>query len=215
MPLVEQLHPNWIEILGEKVALLTEIEDRLKGENFLPAGQNILRALSFDPFTAKVLILGQDPYPNRDDAMGLAFSSARSDGKLPASLKNIFLELGSDLKIPTPESGDLSLWCEQGVVLLNRVLTCRAGVSDSHSQLGWRGFTYEVVKNLAKLDLVAILWGKSAQELSSLFSENRLITSVHPSPLSAYRGFFGSRPFSRANQLLIDSGRAPIDWSLH
>jgi len=214
MSLVDQLHSNWRKLLGEKVDLLIQIELALQGETFLPAPENVLRALSYDPMAAKVLILGQDPYPNSDDAMGLAFSTARNDAKLPASLKNIFRELETDLKYSPPKSGDLSPWCEQGVVLLNRVLTCRVGESDSHARLGWREFTYEVVKVLASLDVVAILWGSSAQELSQLFSVDRLITSVHPSPLSAYRGFFGSKPFSRANQLLIESEREPVNWSL-
>jgi uracil-DNA glycosylase len=215
MSFADQLHPNWHQLLGEKVLLLNEIEGRLQGEDYLPATHNVLKALSYDPASAKVLILGQDPYPNREDAMGLAFSSARSDGKMPASLKNIFLELESDLEIATPKSCDLSPWSERGVVLLNRVLTCRVGESDSHSKQGWRDFTYEVVKTLAQSQVVAILWGNSAQELSALFSEDHLITSVHPSPLSAYRGFFGSKPFSRANHLLIQSGRSPVDWSLN
>ncbi|MEY4037032.1 MAG: hypothetical protein RL201_413 [Actinomycetota bacterium] len=214
MSFADQLHPKWQQLLGDKVKLLNEIEARLQGEDYLPATKNVLKALSYDPSLAKVLILGQDPYPNREDAMGLAFSSARSDGKLPASLKNIFQELSADLEFPTPESGDLAPWCDQGVVLLNRVLTCQVGESDSHSALGWRDFTYEVVRVLAELNVVAILWGKLAQEVSPLFSNDRLITSVHPSPLSAYRGFFGSKPFSKANQLLIHSGRTPVDWTL-
>jgi len=214
MSFADQLHPNWHQLLSEKVKLLNELEVRLQGEDYLPTTPNVLKALSYDPFSAKVLILGQDPYPNREDAMGLAFSSGRSNGRLPASLKNLFIELSSDLEIASPKNGDLSPWCDQGVVLLNRVLTCRVGESDSHSQIGWRDFTYEVVSNLAKLDVVAVLWGKSAQELSALFPKDRLITSVHPSPLSAYRGFFGSKPFSKANQLLIQSGRTPVDWSL-
>lgn len=173
-----------------------------------------MKALSYDPDTAKVLILGQDPYPNPSDAMGLAFSSSRSDGTLPASLKNIYLELVSDLGVNAPTQGDLTPWCNQGVVLLNRVLTCRIGESRSHFNIGWREFTFEIVQILAALDVVAILWGNSAQEVAQLFSPNRLITSVHPSPLSVYRGFFGSKPFSKTNKMLIESGRTPIDWSL-
>ena len=214
MILKEQLHPNWIELLGSKVELLIEIEDRLRGGDFLPAKEDILKALSWDPREAKVLILGQDPYPNSDDAMGLAFSTKRSDGKLPASLKNIFTELVADLDIDHPASGDLSPWCNQGVVLLNRTLTCRVGVSDSHRDIGWRVFTFEVVKILASFDVVAILWGNSAQELSNLFKPSHLITSSHPSPLSAYRGFFGSKPFSNANEVLKLSGRGELDWRL-
>ena len=212
--LSSQLHPNWRELLGEKIQLLNGIEEKLQARNFLPARDQILKALTYDPLLSKVLILGQDPYPNFEDAMGLAFSTARVSGKLPASLKNIFSELSTDLGIDPPTTGDLSPWCESGVVLLNRTLTCRVGESDSHSDLGWRDFTLEVVKALAALDAVAILWGNSAQEVAYLFAENRRITSPHPSPLSAYRGFFGSKPFSRANSALIESGRTPINWNL-
>ena len=214
MALAEQLHPNWRKLLGESVQLLVPIEEKLSNEDYLPRKTNLLRSLTFNPLDAKVLILGQDPYPNKEDAMGLAFSTARADGSLPASLKNIFIELNSDLGILKPTSGDLTPWCNQGVVLLNRTLSCRIGESGSHRDLGWREFTFEVVKVLADLDVVAILWGKSAQELSNLFTEERLIESVHPSPLSAYRGFFGSKPFSRANALLQASNRQAINWEL-
>ncbi len=214
MALVEQLHPNWRKLLGESVQLLLPIEEKLSTEDYLPDKTNLLRSLTFNPLDAKVLILGQDPYPNKEDAIWLAFSTARADGSLPASLKNIFIELNSDLGIEKPTSGDLTPWCNQGVVLLNRTLSCRIGESDSHRDLGWREFTFEVVKVLADLDVVAILWGKSAQELSNLFTEERLIESVHPSPLSAYRGFFGSKPFSRANALLQASNRQAINWEL-
>lgn len=214
MELSEQLHPNWRKLLGEKVELLDLIQSKLSRENYLPAESDLLRSLTLDPFDAKVLILGQDPYPNQIDAMGLAFSTARTDGTLPASLKNIFIELSADLGIKQPSSGDLTPWCDQGVVLLNRTLSCRIGESNSHRDIGWREFTDAVVKVLADLDVVAILWGKSAQELSNLFAHDRLIKSVHPSPLSAYRGFFGSKPFSKANELLRKSGREEIHWNL-
>ncbi len=214
MALAEQLHPNWRKLLGESVQLLLPIEEKLSTEDYLPGKANLLRSLTFNPLDAKVLILGQDPYPNKEDAMGLAFSTARADGSLPASLKNIFIELNSDLGIEKPTSGDLTPWCNQGVVLLNRTLSCRIGESGSHRDLGWREFTFEVVKVLADLGVVAILWGKSAQELSNLFTKERVIESVHPSPLSAYRGFFGSKPFSRANDLLQASNRQAINWEL-
>ena len=214
MSFAQQLHPNWIKALGQKVKLLASLEEKLNGENYLPGQEDVLKSLSYDPKNARVLILGQDPYPNPIDAMGLAFSTARTDGSLPASLKNIFTELSSDLGVPIPSSGDLSPWCEQGVVLLNRTLTCRNGESGSHRDIGWREFTDAVVKFLANQGVVAILWGKSAQEVSGFFDPKRLITSVHPSPLSAYRGFFGSKPFSKANQTLLDLGKGEINWSL-
>ena len=210
----DQLHPGWRDLLKGSLDLLDQIELELKESSFLPQHQDVMKCLSFNPSEAKVLILGQDPYPNSDDAMGLAFSTARRDGKLPASLKNIYRELVDDLDIPYPTSGDLSPWCKQGVVLLNRTLTCAEGESNSHRDIGWREFTDQVVSVLAQQGVVAILWGANAQEVEHHFPQSDCISSVHPSPLSAYRGFFGSKPFSRANQVLVSKGRQPIDWSI-
>jgi len=210
----DQLHPGWRDLLKGSLDLLDQIELELKESSFLPQHQDVMKCLSFNPSEAKVLILGQDPYPNSDDAMGLAFSTARRDGKLPASLKNIYRELVDDLDIPYPTSGDLSPWCKQGVVLLNRTLTCAEGESNSHRDIGWREFTDQVVSVLAQQGVVAILWGANAQEVEHHFPKSDCISSVHPSPLSAYRGFFGSKPFSRANQVLVGKGRQPIDWSI-
>ena len=210
----DQLHPGWRDLLKGSLDLLDQIELELKETSFLPQHQDVMKCLSFNPSEAKVLILGQDPYPNSDDAMGLAFSTARRDGKLPASLKNIYRELVDDLDIPHPTSGDLSPWCKQGVVLLNRTLTCAEGESNSHRNIGWREFTDQVVSVLAQQGVVAILWGANAQEVEHHFPKSDCISSVHPSPLSAYRGFFGSKPFSRANQVLVGKGRQPIDWSI-
>ena len=210
----DQLHPGWRDLLKGSLDLLDQIELELKETSFLPQHQDVMKCLSFNPSEAKVLILGQDPYPNSDDAMGLAFSTARRDGKLPASLKNIYRELVDDLDIPHPTSGDLSPWCKQGVVLLNRTLTCAEGESNSHRDIGWREFTDQVVSVLAQQGVVAILWGANAQEVEHHFPKSDCISSVHPSPLSAYRGFFGSKPFSRSNQLLVAKGRQPIDWSI-
>ena len=210
----DQLHPAWRDLLKGSLDLLDQIELELKETSFLPQHQDVMKCLSFNPSEAKVLILGQDPYPNSDDAMGLAFSTARRNGKLPASLKNIYRELVDDLEIPHPTSGDLSPWCKQGVVLLNRTLTCAEGESNSHRSIGWREFTDQVVSVLAQQGVVAILWGANAQEVEHHFPQSDCISSVHPSPLSAYRGFFGSKPFSRANQVLVGKGRQPIDWSI-
>ena len=210
----DQLHPGWRDLLKGSLDLLDQIELELKESSFLPQHQDVMKCLSFNPSEAKVLILGQDPYPNSDDAMGLAFSTARRDGKLPASLKNIYRELVDDLDIPYPTSGDLSPWCKQGVVLLNRTLTCAEGESNSHRDIGWREFTDQVVSVLAQQGVVAILWGANAQEVEHHFPKSDCISSVHPSPLSAYREFFGSKPFSRANQVLVSEGRQPIDWSI-
>ena len=210
----DQLHPGWWDLLKGSLDLLDQIELELKESYFLPQHQDVMKCLSFNPSEAKVLILGQDPYPSAIDAMGLAFSTARRDGKLPASLKNIYRELVDDLDIPHPTSGDLSPWCKQGVVLLNRTLTCAEGESNSHRDIGWREFTDQVVSVLAQQGVVAILWGANAQEVEHHFPKSDCISSVHPSPLSAYRGFFGSKPFSRANQVLVGKGRQPIDWSI-
>ena len=210
----DQLHPGWRDLLKESLDLLDQIELKLNETSFLPQHQDVMKCLSFNPSGAKVLILGQDPYPNADDAMGLAFSTARRDGKLPSSLKNIYRELVDDLGISHPVSGDLSPWCEQGVVLLNRTLTCAEGESNSHKDIGWRVFTDQVVSVLAQQGVVAILWGANAQEVQHHFLQSDCISSVHPSPLSAYRGFFGSKPFTRANQILLAKGRQPIDWSI-
>ena len=210
----EQLHPSWRKVLASELDLLDEIESKIASENYLPKHDLVMRALSSDFDSAKVLILGQDPYPNVSDPVGLAFSIPPDKRKLPPTLKNIFKELNSDLGVPIPGHGDLSPWAEQGVVLLNRTLTCRSGESNSHSKIGWGRFSEECVSALAESGCVAILWGAGAQELSNYFPERKLIMSAHPSPLSAYRGFFGSKPFSRANYALLASGIAPIDWSI-
>jgi uracil-DNA glycosylase len=210
----DQLHPSWRELLKDNLKLLDEIEEKVSQDNFLPDHNLVLRALSRDFFGSKVLILGQDPYPNPIYPVGFAFSVPSEIKALPASLKNIFKELDSDLGLPAPRNGDLTPWSEQGVLLLNRTLTCRSGESNSHIDLGWREFTDICVKSLAESGVVAILWGNNAQECSKYFPESKVIASPHPSPLSAHRGFFGSKPFSRANDLLIASGKAPIDWAL-
>ena len=210
----EQLHPSWKETLKDYLPLLDEIEGKISFDPYLPKKDLVMRALSRDLYDSKVLILGQDPYPNPDHAVGLAFSIPAEEKKLPSSLKNIFKELNTDLGISTPESGDLSPWLEQGVVLLNRTLTCRSGESNSHAQIGWRSFTEVCVAKIAELGAIAILWGNSAQECSKYFTTDKLITAPHPSPLSAHRGFFGSKPFSRANAALVLAGKPPINWSL-
>jgi len=210
----EQLHPSWRKLLQANLTLLDEIEEKIALEKYLPDHGLVMRALSYDFRAAKVLILGQDPYPNPIYPSGLAFSVPSDAVKIPSSLKNIFKELHSDLNISTSGSGDLSPWASQGVVLLNRTLTCRYGESNSHVELGWRVFTERCVALLANAGVIAILWGNSAQECSKYFAADKLITSPHPSPLSAHRGFFGSRPFSRTNAALIVEGKEAIDWSL-
>jgi uracil-DNA glycosylase len=210
----DQIHPGWREVLKGSLELLDQIEIKLHAEAYLPAHEDVMKSLTFDPSQARVLILGQDPYPSAVDAMGLAFSTARTDGKLPATLKNIYRELVDDLGVSHPNSGDLSPWCKQGVVLLNRTLTCVEGESNSHKDIGWRELTNQVVSILAKQEVVAILWGANAREVEDAFHKSDCISSVHPSPLSAYRGFFGSKPFSRANQILTAKGQDPINWGI-
>ena len=210
----EQLHPSWRESLQDYLPLLDEIELKVSADSYLPNRDLVMRALSRDFYQSKVLILGQDPYPNPIHPVGLAFSIPAQERKFPPSLKNIFKELNTDLGIDVPDNGDLSRWADQGVVLLNRTLTCRSGESNSHLDSGWKAFTEICVAKLAQLQTIAILWGSNAQECSKHFQSPRLITSPHPSPLSAHRGFFGSKPFSRANAGLIALGRTPIDWSL-
>jgi len=210
----DQLHPSWRKVLADELELLDEIESKISMDSFLPEHNLVLRALSSEFDSAKVLILGQDPYPNPGDAVGLSFSIPADQRRLPPTLKNIIKELNTDIGVPTPSHGDLTPWAQQGVVLLNRTLTCRSGESNSHAKVGWGMFTEACVSALADSGCVAILWGANAQELSKYFSPQKLITSVHPSPLSAYRGFFSSKPFSRANKALIEIGREPINWSL-
>ena len=210
----EQLHPSWQELLIDHLDLLDEIESRISDDQYLPAHPLVMRALTYDFRSAKVLILGQDPYPNPLHAMGLAFSVPANIQVLPPTLRNIFKELKADLQIEKGGDGNLSGWADQGVVLLNRTLTCRIGESNSHLAAGWRTFTQACVSALAESEVVAILWGANAQEVKDSFAEDRLITSPHPSPLSAYRGFFGSKPFTRANTELVKMGRDPINWSL-
>ena len=210
----EQLHPSWQESLKDYLSLLDEIEKKISVDSYLPNSELVMRALSRDMHQTKVLILGQDPYPNPSYPVGLAFSICQKETVFPPSLKNIFKELKADAGVDIPKSGDLSPWAEQGVVLLNRTLTCRTGESNSHVDSGWRSFTELCVEKIASLGAIAILWGNNAQECSKYFATDKLITAPHPSPLSAHRGFFGSKPFSRANAALIAAGKSPIDWSL-
>ena len=176
-----------------------------------PEFANIFRSLTRSIKSTRVVIFGQDPYPTKGHAHGLAFSVDKSTSPLPASLRNIFAELNSDYGI-SREDGDLSDWFDQGVLLVNRVLTTKTGSSLAHSDFGWQEITDVVARELGKHDVVAILWGKNAGELAQYFRTDWLIQSVHPSPLSAYRGFFGSRPFSRCNEILQAHKKSSIRW---
>ncbi len=221
LPLEELVHPTWVPALKGEQSRLTALGDFLREENsagrpWLPAGANILRAFQQPLPAIQVLIVGQDPYPTPGHAVGLSFSVAPDVQPLPRSLTNIFKELVADLGVPPPRNGDLSPWSTQGVLLLNRVLTVQAGEAGSHRGRGWEQFTEAAIRALVgrQQPLVAILWGRDAQSLVPLMPEVPIIASAHPSPLSAERGFFGSRPFSRANHLLVQAGATPIDWAL-
>jgi uracil-DNA glycosylase len=186
------------------------------GNGYLPRGENVLRAFSRPLREVKVLIVGQDPYPTPGHPVGLSFCVAPEVRPVPRSLANIFAELRSDLGHPVPESGDLRPWADQGVLLLNRVLTVRPGAPGSHRGRGWEQVTDRAIAALCERGgpLAAVLWGRDAQRLKPLLGSVPTVESVHPSPLSASRGFFGSRPFSRVNDLLNQQGAAPVDWRL-
>lgn len=206
--LIRLLPKPWHDFVDLK--LLSEISNNLKS-SFIPKQDSIFRALQTSPKQVKVVIVGQDPYPNPRHAMGLAFSIPAGVSPLPKSLKNIFAELKNDLAIDR-SNGDLSDWANQGVLLLNRSLTVEPGRSDSHSDLGWQDFTKDIIQVAADNGALAILWGSEAQKIRNLFSESDVFESAHPSPLSAYRGFFGSRPFSKVNDRLVEKGLTPIKW---
>ena len=216
------MHPTWVPVLEHERETLTVIGEFLRqesaaGQAWLPAGDNILRAFARPLTDVRVLIVGQDPYPTPGHAVGLSFSVAPDARPIPRSLQNIYKELESDLGIPRPASGDLSPWADQGVLLLNRVLTVRSGEPGSHRGIGWERITDAAIAGLVARDdepLVAILWGKDAQALEPALPDVPLIISAHPSPMSADRGFCGSKPFSRANEYLEDLGGDPVDWSL-
>ena len=188
------------------------------GRQYLPAGQNVLRAFTFPFDRVRVLIVGQDPYPTPGHAVGLSFSVAADVRPLPRSLENIYKEYGTDLGYPAPTNGDLAPWAERGVMLLNRVLTVRPGNPASHRGKGWEAVTECAIRALVarQQPMVAVLWGRDASTLKPMLDGSGCVAieSPHPSPLSASRGFFGSRPFSRANELLEGMGADPIDWRL-
>ena len=219
--LSELVAPDWAEALGPVAGRITELGEFLRaeiaaGRSYLPAGENILRAFRQPLADVRVLIVGQDPYPTPGHPVGLSVSVAPEVRRLPASLVNIFREYSDDLGYPRPSTGDLSPWSERGVMLLNRVLTVQPGSPGSHRGKGWEQVTEQAIRALAARGgpLVAILWGNDARNLAPLLGRAPTIQSAHPSPMSADRGFFGSRPFSRADQLLQQLGGQPVDWKL-
>lgn len=210
------VHDSWQGPLASVETQVHEMGEFLRTQDaYLPRGHDILRAFH-QPFDdVRVLILGQDPYPTPGHPMGLAFST-QPGVPAPRSLVNIYKELYDDCQIPPRNDGDLSSWAEQGIMLLNRVLTVRPGAPGSHRGKGWEAVTEAAIRALVARDapLVAILWGRDAQQAKAFLGDTPVIASPHPSPLSASRGFFGSRPFSRANEALERQGAEPVDWSL-
>lgn len=211
MPLFEQLHPQWQAELASHKALIESIDSFITNRSVTPDYNLIFRALNQPIESTRVVIFGQDPYPTKGHAHGLAFSIDSSITNLPASLRNIYKELFADLGI-TRTHGDLSDWADQGVMLINRVLSTEIGKSLAHEKLGWQEITERVAQVLGERDVIAVLWGSTALPLKQFFHEQSVITSVHPSPLSAYRGFFGSSPFSQVNAKLRSKGLKEINW---
>jgi uracil-DNA glycosylase len=220
-PLTELVDPGWAAALEPAAAEIARIGEYLRAETaagrpYLPAGANVLRAFTYPLVDVRVLIVGQDPYPTPGHPIGLSFAVDPHVRPIPRSLQNIYKELRDDLGLTPPADGDLTPWARHGIMLLNRVLTVRAGASGSHRGIGWEAVTELAIKALVArgTPLVAILWGRDAGTLRPLLGSTPIVASAHPSPLSASSGFFGSKPFSRANELLVEQGAAPVDWSL-
>lgn len=222
-PLSESMEAGWAQALEPVADTVAAMGDFLRtevaeGRRYLPAGANVLRAFT-QPFEdVRVLVVGQDPYPTPGHAVGLSFSVAPDVRPLPKSLQNIFREYTADLGHPPPTSGDLSPWAERGVLMLNRVLTVEPGAPGSHRNKGWEKVTDQAMSALvARPDkpLVAVLWGRDARSMKPLLGDDvPAVESAHPSPMSADRGFFGSKPFSRVDEYLADLGDEPVDWRL-
>jgi len=214
-----QIDQGWAQALAPAQPIITELGERLRaeqaaGRGYLPAGPHVLRAFQRPLTDVKVLITGQDPYPTPGHPIGLSFAVDHDVRPLPRSLGNIYKERQDDLGIPPAPHGDLTAWSDQGVLLLNRVLTVRPGEAASHRGWGWEKVTELAIRALVAREqpLVAILWGRDAANLQPLLGSTPVIASAHPSPLSASRGFFGSRPFSRADALLEQQGADAVDW---
>ncbi|RXW33085.1 uracil-DNA glycosylase [Propioniciclava flava] len=220
-PLRDLMAPDWAQALEPVAPTIAAMGDFLRaelaaGRHYLPAGNQVLRAFSRPLADVRVLIVGQDPYPTVGHPVGLSFSVAPDVRPLPRSLQNIYAELSSDLGIAPAQHGDLSAWFNQGILLLNRCLTVRPGAPASHRGRGWETVTDRAIEALVARGgpLVAILWGRDAQSLTPRLGTIPIIASAHPSPMSARSGFFGSRPFSRANAALLAQGATPIDWQI-
>jgi uracil-DNA glycosylase len=219
-PLNQLIAPDWAAALADVEPQIHAMGDWLRselaaGRPYLPSGQNVLRAFTLPLEQVRVLVVGQDPYPTPGHPVGLSFSVGPDVTPLPASLRNMYKELSDDLGIAPPPNGDLSPWFTQGVLLLNRVLTVQPGSPGSHRGKGWEAITQRAIEVLAARGgpLVAVLWGRDARNLKPLLPEVPVVESAHPSPLSASAGFFGSRPYSRVNALLVEQGATPIRWA--
>jgi uracil-DNA glycosylase len=220
-PLNTIIDPGWADALQPVAAGITQMGDFLRaevaaGRQYLPAGPNVLRAFQRPMDQVKVLVVGQDPYPTPGHPIGLSFAVDRHVRPLPRSLGNIYREMRDDVGIAPPAHGDLTAWSDQGVLLLNRVLTVAPGQPASHRGKGWEPITEAAIRALVARGgpLVAILWGRDAQTLTPILDGVPIIASAHPSPMSADRGFFCSKPFSRTNALLAEQGAPPVDWAL-
>ena len=220
-PLTDLVDAGWARALEPVADDVARMGDFLRaevaaGRGYLPAGDDVLRSMTRPFDEVRVLVVGQDPYPTPGHAMGLSFSVRPDVRPIPRSLANIFRELVDDVGVAVPSSGDLSSWADRGVLLLNRVLTVSPGKPGSHRGKGWETVTEQAIRALVARDrpLVAILWGRDAQSLAPMLGATPIVASVHPSPLSASGGFFGSKPFSRVNALLVAAGTDPVDWSL-
>ncbi|MDR6596182.1 uracil-DNA glycosylase [Saccharothrix longispora] len=220
-PLEEIVEAGWAAALAPVADRIARMGEFLRaevaaGRTYLPAGENVLRAFQQPFHSVRVLVVGQDPYPTPGHAVGLSFSVSPETRPIPKSLNNIYTEYTADLGHPTPSNGDLTPWTEQGVLLLNRALTVQPGKSNSHRNKGWEPVTEQAIKALAAREtpLVAVLWGSQARALKPMLAPYPCVESVHPSPLSASGGFFGSRPFSKVNELLVQQGAEPVDWKL-
>lgn len=211
-PIFQGVHPSWQPILDPIQESIIHTFESISSSYFIPGVDRILAPLHYPLQEVRVVIVGQDPYPNPDYADGFAFSVRPEVTPFPASLTNILKELESDLGISLPKDGNLERWSAQGVMLINRTLTTIAGQSHAHQRSGWLEISEVLIGAVASRGSIGILWGGNAHQLSDLFEPTMVIKSAHPSPLSAYRGFFGSRPFSHANSLLEERGLAPIQW---
>jgi len=220
-PLADLVHPSWAEALAPVAPLVADMGEYLRaevraGRGYLPAGEAVLRVFTTPLDEVKVLVVGQDPYPTPGHPIGLSFATAPDVRPVPRSLANIYRELHDDLGHPPVAHGDLTSWQRNGVMLLNRVLTVRPGEAGSHRGKGWEPVTQRAVEVLAARGgpLVGLLWGRDAASLVPMLGDVPTVQSAHPSPLSASRGFFGSRPFSRVDELLVQQGGTPVDWRL-